>query len=295
MNNVQILADSLNTATGDRLTTFLLPRFPKCLLAELNTHRMLSRNAASSRAIPIEKMIERVNDDPYIPQWTINQKGMQGKVAGKKLFIEEANLKWFRALNNAADEAMRVSRMGIHKQNANRLLEPFMRVPVIVSGTEWNNFFKLRCDESTHPDFRSVAREMQQAYKESTPAQIKPGGWHIPFGDRIEPGTSFADKLRIATARHARISYTSHDGNHSVAKDLELHSNLLSDGHLSPFEHCAMASGEVLTINDWRIEGNYFKPGNTKVDCYSTNSVNTRNYRGFYSYRAHLEDGVSVE
>ena len=277
MKNAEILADSLNVKTGDRLTTFLLPRFPKVLLQELNTHRMLSRNAASSRAIPIEKMIERVLDDPYIPVWTANQKGMQGKLLDDEAAIISARDEWNDAMHSAITHVNNLDMMGIHKQNANRLLEPFMRVPVIVSGTEWSNFFELRCDEACHPDFRSVAREMRQLRDNNKPAKLQPGEWHIPFSGFMDPDTTNADELAIATARCARISYSTHDGEHDIDKDVALHDRLLASRHMSPFEHCAMATGDDFVVSP-PLRGE--------------NVLYTRNYDGFYSYRAHIEDGV---
>ncbi|MEM9149735.1 MAG: FAD-dependent thymidylate synthase [Cyanobacteria bacterium P01_F01_bin.3] len=295
MTNAQILADSLNTATGDRLTTFLLPRFPKCLLAELNTHRMLSRNAASSRAIPIERMVERIEADPYIPLWTASQKGMQGVVIEDDALIKTLTDGWLEAFRSMAERAIAFHEYGVHKQNANRILEPWMRVPVIVSGTEWDNFFALRCDEACHPDFRSVAREMNELYESNEPTDLAPGQWHVPFaGDGlwVHSGNSIireCDALKIAVARCARISYTSHDGDHSVEKDFALHDRLLESRHMSPFEHCAFAVAQ-------RNKGHWYQDYSNPPlrPSHHPSLLYTRNYRGFYSYRAHIEDGVSV-
>jgi len=173
---------------------------------------MLSRNAASSRAIPIEKVIERITEDPYIPTWTANQRGMQGKLIDDDELKYQGDREWLAAMERAIYFTRSLMRRGIHKQNANRLLEPFMRVPVIVSGTEWDNFFKLRCDESTHPDFRSVAIEMQQLWEESQPTRLKPGEWHTPYFAAGERSKSLFLRLKIAVARAARISYTTHNG-----------------------------------------------------------------------------------
>jgi thymidylate synthase ThyX len=283
---VKIIADSLNIETGQQITTFVIERMPKCLLAELNTHRMLSRNAASSRAIPIEKVIQRIEEDPYIPQFTRNQKGMQGEI-GDKQFQEEAELKWLRAMDYAIAEAQRLSEMGVHKQNANRLLEPFMYVPVVVTGTEWENFFKLRCAKPTHPDLRNIAREMADLYIWANPKDLRPGEWHIPFVDDLHnptPGGSlipFADALKISSARCARISYTTHDGRYSFERDFGLHDLLVKEGHFSPLEHSAVA---IASKTD-KPEYGYLKDGK---------EVYTRNFRGFYSYRAHIEDGYDV-
>jgi thymidylate synthase ThyX len=288
MSSVKILADSCNAFTEDRITTFEI-KMPKCLLAELNTHRMLSRNAASSRAIPIEKVIKRIEEDPYIPRFTRNQKGMQGEV-GDQTFQKECQLAWFQARENAIAEARSLIEKGAHKQNVNRLLEPWMHVPVLVTGTEWENFFKLRCDEATHPDFRSLARKMAELYAWSKPKELKLGEWHIPFGDGLakshrESINRFEDSLKVVTARAARISYATHDGEISFDKDINLHDMLLKEGHFSPFEHAAKAV-ENNTGYDG-VEGYTWLREEDRV-------VSTYNLRGFMSYRAHIEQKIKI-
>ena len=282
--NVQILANSINTATGDIFTTYLLPRFPKCLLAEQNTHRTLSRNAASSRAIPVEKMIERVRKDPYIPTWTLNKKGMQGELADR-MTSEESELASMRLLDSTIDEVLRLVKLGVHKQNVNRYLEPWMYVPVLLSGTEWDNFFNLRCDKSTHPDLRKIAIEMREAKEKSTPKELKPGEWHVVYFSEQESDFSFVDRLKIATARAARISYLTHLGDYDLAADVRLHDSLLSNGHMSPFEHCAMAVKNDVDPNPTIDKLFWWSRKRNRI-------LSLRNLRGFYSYRAHIEDKI---
>lgn len=282
---VKILADSLNVATGDRITTFEL-KYPKPLLAELNTHKMLSKNAGSSRAIPIKKVIERIKEDPYIPQFTKHQKGMQGEI-GDRIFQVSARHLWLKQLDKAIETALAMDKLGVHKQNANRVLEPWMYVPVIVTGTEWENYFNLRCAEATHPDFRTIAREMKRQYEENKPNELRPGQWHIPFGGGLaksggDSRMKFADALKIAAARCARISYATHDGMFDHDKDKKLHDLLVAEGHGSPLEHSAMA---VVTKSPLAPEYSKLSLGQ---------EVNTRNYRGFLSYRAHLEQKIDV-
>lgn len=261
-----VIADSIHSSTGNRITTFILPRFPKVLLQELNTHRQFSRNAASSRAIPVEKMIQKTLGDPYIPRFTKAQKGMSGIEDNDQLFQEECELVYLRALGWAIAEARALLSKGAHKQNANRLLEPFVRVPVIVTATRWDNFFKLRCHQDAHPDFREVAISMREAMNVSTPNVLRPGMWHIPMFDESMDELTPDYQRVVATARCARVSYANHDGSvSSLGNDMRLHDRLLSSGHLSPFEHCAVA----------------VKPGVQQVDC--------KNFDGFQSYRAQLE------
>lgn len=271
---VEILADSLNVETGDRLTTFLIHKMPKCLLAELNTHRMFSRNAASSRAIPVKKVIEQVQKDPFIPHWTLNQKGMQGVEEVPAETHYAAELRWLGFRDDAIREADYMSSvLGLAKQNINRILEPWMHVPVLVTATDWDNFWELRCHPAAQPEFRAIAVQMREAYSDSLPVELTPGLWHIPFIAQGEIGKAIDDKpflyyLKIATARAARVSYTTHDGEFNYAKDFDLHDRLLIEKHLSPFEHSAKA----LPV---------------KARC--------RNFSGFMSYRAHLEDRVTIQ
>jgi hypothetical protein len=306
---VKILADSLNVATGDRITTFQIDRFPYLLLAEVGTHRILNsdgmdepiterlnpfgqefaRNSGSSRAIPIQKVIDRVKADPYIPIFTKKQKGMQGKV-GDRIFQVSGRHLWLKALDEMIKIVESMEAMGMHKQNANHLLKPWMYVPIIVTGTEWKNFFNLRCDEKTHPDFQKIAKEMKSQYDANKPDELHPGQWHIPMSEGLAKshGSSimkFKDALKVATARHARLSYATHDGEFSFDRDVSLHDGLVKDEHKSPFEHSAMAV-------DQKIPGYPEYAEIETGDAFYV--VNTRNYRGFYSYRGHLEDSIDV-
>jgi hypothetical protein len=152
MYNVEILADSLSPQ-GNRLTTMKIT-FPRFILAELNTHRMFSRNSASSRAIPFKKMVQMVEENPFIPiAWQKDHKGMQGsEYFEEPLHIEGLIDSWL----DARDEAIRIAidlneNGGVTKQLCNRLLEPFMWHTVIVTATEWENFFKLRCPQYHSP------------------------------------------------------------------------------------------------------------------------------------------------
>ncbi|EKU97926.1 alternative thymidylate synthase [Leptolyngbya sp. PCC 7375] len=264
-----VIADSVHADTGDRITTFILPRFPKVLLQELNTHRVFSRNAASSRAIPVAKMVEKVKSDPYIPRFTKAKKGMQGIEDNDEEFQQKCKEEWAFALDDAIDSAYALLAFGCHKQNANRLLEPFIRVPVIVTATRWDNFFKLRCHTDAHPDFREVAIAMRDAMRVSESRSLSPGMWHIPMFDESMEELTLSDKRVVATARCARVSYANHDGSvSSLDNDTQLHDRLLSSGHLSPFEHCAEAMVPSL-----------------KTDC--------KNFDNWQSYRAQLEEVIS--
>ncbi len=251
MTNAKILLDSINPR-GNRITTFVLD-FPRWILAELNTHRVFSRNTASSRAIPIEKMIKMVRENPAMPVfWGKNQAGMQSKeelVGSELLNAKEA---WLRARDRAVESAEELMECGMHKQYANRAIENFLYVKTILTGTEFENFFALRAHKDTQPEFQDLAYKMLDIYQLSEPKKLKEGEWHIPFGDKLDE-TRLTEvyyqtaipheelKLRIATARCARVSYLNFEGKDDYNKDIELSETLSSSGHWSPFEHSAMA------------------------------------------------------
>lgn len=167
MNKISanIVADSISIH-GDRVTTFLLT-FPRFILPELNTHRMFSRNSASSRAIPFEKMVKMVEEDPFIPiAWQKDHKGMQGT----EYFNEEESKskikEWLIARDNAVTQAKKLHSEGVTKQLCNRLLEPFLWHTVLLTATEFENFFKLRCPQyviNWYPKDRPEALEPTQA------------------------------------------------------------------------------------------------------------------------------------
>ena len=238
MYDVQVLADSVSP-DGHRITT-LVVTFPRFILAEFNTHRMLSRNAASSRAIPISVMINQVKQDPFIPEdWGTFRQGM---VAGPALtgeMVVGAVLAWKYALQYALIAAEALSDLKVHKSLVNRLLEPFMWTTVVVTATDWRNFFHLRTRPEAQPEFRIIALRMQDALETSTPEPKGPGEWHLPFIREEDRLLGIKNLVRISAARCARVSYLTHAGKREPFKDLDLASRLLKDGHMSPFEHPA--------------------------------------------------------
>jgi thymidylate synthase ThyX len=396
----EILADSINEQ-GHRLTTFKVT-YPRIIHAEMLRHRMLSRNVASSRAIPFEKMVKDVQENPFIPiAWQKNHSGMQGTEYLSK--TDKFNLSQFVSamidtLNNMADKSSKDFKQfekeveervnlitgllskythltmtldewwllardkvvkaasilcvfRVTKQLCNRLLEPFVWTTELVSGTEWENFFELRCPQygnDEHGYFKSkkdalrhlqekgvditnllkstdiewqkinksqaeihiqkIAEMMLDAYNESKPKQLDAGEFHIPFGDRIDliswldivnddghldgdldeqDRLFIIDKLKISTARCARLSYTTLGDNPKIdyEADIKLHDRLLKSKHLSCFEHCARAMSEEEYESFYKGErANKEDPelGENKGWC--------NNYRGFISYRYLVEN-----
>jgi thymidylate synthase ThyX len=271
MITAKILLDSVNPA-GNRITTWILT-YPRFFHSEVMTHRVFSRNASSSRAIPVKKMIDEVNNNPAMPIfWGKNQAGMQAKEElddtekyaevrkdlpyGEGLLIttkkQEAKREWLLARDSAVKHAEKMLELGLHKQIANRILEPFMHITVLVTATEHENFLSLRAHEDTQPEFQDLAYKMLDLYQSKEPNKLKEGEWHIPFGDKLDE-TRLTElyyqtaipheelKLRISVARCARVSYLNFEGKDDYNKDIELSETLSSSGHWSPFEHCAMA------------------------------------------------------
>lgn len=225
----------------NRLTTVELTchRF---ILAEINTHRMFSRNSASSRAIPIHKQIERVVADPAMPIfWGKNQAGMVAAEEfgeeQKALLIEE----WLQARDKAVESAEKLMILGVHKQLSNRLLEPFMWHKVLITATEWDNFFNQRIHPAAQPEMRAAAEAIRDALNTSTPER---NILHLPYikpEDHAE-SKSIYDVMKLSVARCARVSYLSHDGVRDIQKDLDLFNKLYTSKpkHLSPFEMVAL-------------------------------------------------------
>lgn len=266
-----IVADSVN-AQGNRLTTFKL-RYPWFIHGELMTHRVLSRNASSNRAIPLAKMLEEARSDDLRAEpvyWGAEQKGMEpGGELGRTRPLatqsdplpmspyEEARMWWKSAAMQAANCAQAMSMGGAHKSLCNRVLMPYTHANVVVTATEWDNFFGLRLDKAADPTMRALAVKMWEERAKSVPKLLQPGKWHLPFADdwgtthdleefinqkqRFELGTD--DLIKISVARCARVSYESFEtGRRStVEEDLRLYDRLVGAQplHASPAEHQA--------------------------------------------------------
>lgn len=259
----KILQDSIGKdGKAPRLTTFLL-EFPRYILAEFNTHRAFSRNAASSRAIPVLKRLDMMCQDPVIPlEWGLDQPGMQAsKLAEGETLLKALDV-WKRARESAEAHAREMHALGISKQIVNRLLEPFVFVKVLMTAPSdgMENFFALRADSKPDPFMQALAYSMLRTYNNSEPMELCPGEWHIPFGDDMYPDLDTKTRLKVAVARAARLSYDNFDGTRSLEKDLALHDQLAQDGHWSSFEHCAqvMPKGGV-SLPDPDEEGEYIQ------------------------------------
>lgn len=243
----RIVADSMNPRFS-RLTSFICT-YPRFIHSELMTHRAFSRNAASSRAIPIRKMLEAVETNPAtFEYWGSKNAGMQ---AGGQLCL--ADIERARDIIRdmqecAVNGVAQLETLGLAKQNSNRYLEPFGHITVLITASQagFDNFFALRAHPAAQPEFQTLAYRMLDLYMRSHPREVEWGGWHMPrFGNMdvggIGGGWSIMDELKVVTARCARLSYLTFDGEHSIEKDIATHDSLVANGHWSPFEHPAQA------------------------------------------------------
>ena len=235
-------------------------RYPRFIHPEIMTHRVFSRNARSSRAVPVAKMIQEIQDNPVVPwHWTANQPGMQG-LAGHNQCIyleepthtddgydwrwnmyDEPEKAWLKARDAAVKFAEAFAEAGYHKQIVNRLLEPFMWIDTLVTSTDWNNFFELRDHPDAEPHLRDLAQLIRTAISTATVHHLSRNDWHLPYVTDKEINTLLlSDLLGLSAARCARISYAPFDGQDSLEKERARIQKLKSKPlHASPFEHQA--------------------------------------------------------
>jgi hypothetical protein len=255
MIEANIVADSISE-DGVRITTLQL-RYHRYIHAEFMTHRVFSRSASSSRAIPIKTIIGQVWNDPATPvHWGANRPGMQAKeqLTGWRLFLAKSI--WLTASKFACVFAYLFYYVGLHKQIGNRILEPWQFINVIVTSTEWDNFFELRIHPDAQPEIEVLARTIYRCVHCNTPKLLESGDWHLPYIDDVERALYDVDTLLAAsTARCARVSYSNHDGsNPSIEKDVALHDKLVASRpiHASPAEHQATPAGGEFFFKNFR-------------------------------------------
>jgi len=248
--HAEVLLDSVNPA-GQRLTTFVL-RFPRFVLSEFNTHRMFSRNASSSRAIPTAKLMQQLREDPVVPvEWGRNQSGMQARELLDADAALAAEAEWLRARDAALAHAEHLRAIGVHKQIVNRVLEPWMWASVIVSSTTYDNFFTLRCHPDAQPEIKRLADLMRMAFAASAPVLRAAGEWHLPYVGDEDAGLPIEERKQVSVARCARVSYLTHVGTRDTEADIRLYQQLLDAGHWSPFEHVAVATADGTRFNNF--------------------------------------------
>lgn len=250
---VKVIADSVSPS-GERLTT-LQVCFPRFILAEVNTHRVISRNYRSSRAVPVEKLIAEVERSPFVPlAFGKNRPGMQANDVLDERQAMRAEDAWRHAAQLAVQQATELKDLGVHKQLANRVLEPFLYVHGVISATEWDNFFALRCHKDAQPEFQELATMIRAAMGESEPTLRRwrefvsdpskyEASWHLPYvtdGERAEYRLEWL--MEASAARCAWVSFKPHDESEgtNLEKITRTIKKLVSTPmHASPFEHVA--------------------------------------------------------
>ena len=303
-----IVADSYSAVNGKRITTFEL-EYPRWIHGEILTHRLFSRNAMSSRAVPIEKMIEQVRNDPAVPtHWGKNQSGMQAKeeLSGENEYGYDLKgllkARWHESAKFQASFAQEFSDHGLHKQVVNRILEPFQLMKTVVTSTEFENFFWLRKHEDAQPEIKELAERMyeQLEWNKLLTVELDVGDWHTPYyeagywfkehqdtlGWYDKNGVSLEDALAISSSCCAQVSYRLLDD--SIEKARMIYQRLVESEpvHASPFEHCAspMKYTEFCDIeNGW-------EDGVTHMD--KDGNMWSGNFQSYIQYRQLIPNNV---
>ena len=247
----KIIAHSVHALSGKDIITYSL-RFPRFILPEMNTHKMLSKNASSSRAIPVKKQISLVREDMAIPiAFAANKAGMQARETFGPFKQWLSRVIWRSAGYSALFFATLMDKLNIHKQYANRIMEPYAHISVVITGTDWDNFFALRFHGMAQPEFAQLAKQMYYAKENSIPKVLKVGEWHLPYVSEDEKcGCKFSidELLKMSAARCARVSYLTHEGKTPIySEDEKLFIRLVGSQpiHASPTEHQAQVAADV--------------------------------------------------
>lgn len=257
--SARVIADSISPG-GVRLTTMEV-NIHLFIHRQFNTHRALSRNSASNRAIPVHKTLARVAERPALPLvWPQEKPGMQGGPPLPSAKADQAREIWLAARDKAVQSAEQLLALGVHKSIVNRLLEPFQYVTIVCTATDWDDFFIQRLAAHTgeplaQAEIRVAAERMFRALSESRPERVELGQWHLPYLKPWELQSLPNDQaISVSAARCARVSYLTHDGKRDIQADLDLYNRLVSANppHWSPLEHVATPA-----MNDEAVKGNY--------------------------------------
>ena len=237
----KVILNSKNLHTNINLTTLEL-EYPRYIHSELMTHRVFSRNAQSSRAIPVERQIELIRDSKWYPIFMKNKRGMEAVEPLDEFEEVSAKGLWDKSKREAINNATYLKNLEVHKQITNRVIEPFSLIKVIVTATDFTNFFDLRLGSDAQQEIQVLAKKMKDAISNSSYQELMVGEWHLPYISIDEIGLPLDTKLKLSVARCARVSYLNHDKTKDLIKDIELHDFLLKSKHMSPFEHQATPS-----------------------------------------------------
>lgn len=280
--------DSRSRATDVRLTTFQWD-YPRFIHAEIMTHRVLGRNAGSSRAIPTISAIELAMDKMVIPNFARNKKGMQ---PGEQLSFKDqqtARKIWEEAAFSCINAAKELQELKVHKQWANRMLEWFSPIRIVATATEWDNFLWLRNDCEAQSEFEMLAAEVERQLRDNEPTLLSVGQAHVPYVDRkIElfddeysvDGTviSLPQALKVSASVCGQMSYRKADT--SLAKAEDMYENFMRGRrvHASPFEHQAIVADKTFS----RMS-KYLEAGVTHFD--RAGNWHSGNLKGWVQYR----------
>lgn len=276
----KVIAHSIHADTGQEIITWEL-EYPRIIHSEFMTHRTFSRNAASSRAIPVMTMIDMIRKDPAKPvRFGMNQAGMQDAGDHEKRIwgIFKPTAWWDMAIWASTFFAKRFAKAGYHKQIGNRLMEAGSMMKTIMTATEVDNFFWLRCDEMADPTIEALANAMHKALSVSIPIRLRNGDWHTPYyqkgywigykeGKDIRwngykegkdiYGFTLNEALQISTSCCAQVSFRKNDD--TLEKAISVHDKLINGNkvHGSPFEHCAtpMKTPNMVRGYQWNEDG----------------------------------------
>lgn len=302
----KVVCDSVSEQ-GVRLTTFEI-EYPRFIHGELMTHRMLSKNSSSSRAIPIQKMLDQIEGNMAIPiYWGKNKSGMQAVEEVNGYNLEDSKLEWKLAYRSAKHHTNLLSVFGLHKQIPNRLTEPFQMMKVVITGTDWDNFFNLRIHPDAQPEICMLAYKMYQAMRESIPYELKEGEWHLPYVNVGWNGKgviaycdegfdvlSLEDAIKLSAASCASVSYRTEGMTLEKADkifDMLIKAEVI---HASPFEHLATPivfkeTNEICNVFEYldKVEGV------THVN--KQGELCSGNLRGWIQYRHLLPNNTNWE
>lgn len=284
----KIVAHSTFERSPDLITVQATGR--RFILSELNTHRTLSKNSASSRAIPFPKQVRKIIDDLAYPEvWGAEKKGMQ---AGDEIDdVEEARVLWEQASQEAVAVAEDLAALGVHKSIVNRLLEPFMWHTVVMTGTAWQNFFDQRCSPLAQAEIRVMAEGIETAIETSVAQHLEIGEWHLPYADPVEAMSTYDYETltKISAGRCARVSYLTQEGIRDPQADIDLYESLVGANppHWSPLEHVATPWPD--NCQEWDSQMDFVGFNGTLISPDTSHLPRIGNLLGWRSLRTTVE------
>lgn len=302
INSVKVIQDSINE-TGNRMITYEIETY-RYIWAEVLTHKMLNKNAQSSRAVPVKSVLSVNESTPVEPiVWGKNQGGMSASQVLEGEELEQVKKIWKDLAQTVFDGSRKLSEAGLHKMWANRPTEPFSRIKVVMSGTEWDNFEWLRDDpEAAQPEIVDLARKIKQAKAKSVPMLLLPGWAHVPYVERMveygfityyvrgEGQVSLDVALKVSASCCGQISYRKLD--ESFDKAMDIYQKLFNGPkpHLSPTEHQAIAMERAKPTVMQRLFPNTWEQGVSHMD--KDGYFWSANLKGFIQHRKIMEQAL---